>query len=110
MLFEPIMRGSTTVGVLSVGWDRRVASVDQPTTQVVILLAIEAAVAIERADLLAGLSRMAETDELTGLRIAARGTRRFDERSATRVGRTGPCVWPSSTSTTSRRSTTSTAT
>ena len=67
MLFEPIMRGGTTVGVLSVGWDRRVESVDQPTTQAVMLLAIEAAVAIERADLLAGLSRMAETDELTGL-------------------------------------------
>ena len=67
MLFEPIMRGGTTVGVLSVGWDRRVEGVDQPTAQAVMLLAIEAAVAIERADLLAGLSRIAETDELTGL-------------------------------------------
>jgi len=67
MLFEPIVRGDATVGVLSVGWDSRVESVDQPTAQAVRLLAIEAAVAIERADLLAGLSRMAETDELTGL-------------------------------------------
>ena len=67
MLFEPIVRGNTTLGVLSVGWDRRIESVDQPTAQAVMLLAIEAAVAIERTELLAGLSRMAETDELTGL-------------------------------------------
>ena len=40
---------------------------DQPTAHAVALLASEAAVAIERDDLLAGLSRMAETDELTGL-------------------------------------------
>ena len=66
-LYEPIVRGDTTVGVLSVGWDRHVRGVDQPTAQAVKLLAIEAAVAIERADLLAGLSKMAETDELTGL-------------------------------------------
>ena len=31
MLFEPIVRGDTTVGVLSVGWDRHVRGVDQPT-------------------------------------------------------------------------------
>jgi diguanylate cyclase (GGDEF)-like protein len=67
MLFEPIVRGDTTIGVLSVGWDRHVRGVDQPIAQAVMLLAIEAAVAIERADLLAGLSKMAETDELTGL-------------------------------------------
>jgi diguanylate cyclase (GGDEF)-like protein len=67
MRFEPIVRGDTSVGVLSVGWDRRVDGLDQPTAQAVKLLAIEAAVAIERADLLAGLSKMAETDELTGL-------------------------------------------
>ena len=67
MLFEPIVRGDTTVGVLCVAWDRHVDGVDQPTAQAVKLLAIEAAVAIERADLLAGLSKMAETDELTGL-------------------------------------------
>lgn len=67
MLFEPIVRGDATVGLLSVGWDRPVDGLDQPTAHAVALLASEAAVAIERADLLAGLSRMAETDELTGL-------------------------------------------
>ena len=41
--------------------------VDERTTQAVALLAVEAAVAIERADFLARLSDLAETDELTGL-------------------------------------------
>jgi diguanylate cyclase (GGDEF)-like protein len=67
MLFQPIVRAGTPVGVLSVGWDRRVSDVDDRTLQVVELLAVEAAVAIERADFLARLSDLADTDELTGL-------------------------------------------
>ena len=67
MLFEPIMQSGAPVGVLSVGWAHRIDDVDQQTTQAVVLLAIEAAVAIERADFLARLSDLAETDELTGL-------------------------------------------
>ena len=67
LLFEPIVRGPETIGVLSVGWSTRVEDVDERTAQAVMLLAIEAAVAIERSDVLAGLSAMAETDELTGL-------------------------------------------
>jgi len=67
MLFEPIVRGHETIGVLSVGWSTRVETVDERTAQAVMLLAIEAAVAIERSDVLAGLSAMAETDDLTGL-------------------------------------------
>jgi len=67
MLFEPILRGGTPIGVLSVGWSRRVTEVDDSTLQAVELLAIEAAAAIERADFLIRLSDLAETDELTGL-------------------------------------------
>jgi diguanylate cyclase (GGDEF)-like protein len=67
MLFEPILRGGSPVGVLSVGWPRRIGDLDERTAQAVALLAVEAAVAIERADLLARLSELAETDELTGL-------------------------------------------
>ena len=67
MLFEPIVQAGAPIGVLSVGWARRVDDVDEQTTQAVALLAIEAAVAIERADFLAKLSDLAETDELTGL-------------------------------------------
>jgi len=67
MLFEPIVRNGTTIGVLSVGWSRPVSEVDATTLLVVELLALEAAVAIERSDFLARLSDLAETDELTGL-------------------------------------------
>jgi diguanylate cyclase (GGDEF)-like protein len=67
MLFEPITRFGMPIGVLSVGWDQHVSGVDERTLQAVELLAVEAAVAIERADFLARLSDLAETDELTGL-------------------------------------------
>jgi diguanylate cyclase (GGDEF)-like protein len=67
MLFEPIVQDGASVGVLAVGWSRRVDDVNETTAQAVMLLASEAAAAIERADLLAGLNEMAETDELTGL-------------------------------------------
>ncbi len=67
MLFEPIVRNGVPVGVLSVGWTHRVASLDEHTALAVTLLAIEAAVAIERADLVTRLSGLAETDDLTGL-------------------------------------------
>ena len=67
MLFEPIVRAGVPIGVLSVGWSRRVGEVDGRVLQAVELLAVEAAVAIERADFLARLSDLADTDELTGL-------------------------------------------
>ena len=67
MLFEPITRRGAPVGVLSVGWPHRVTAVDRRVLQAVELLAVEAAVAIERADFLARISDLAETDELTGL-------------------------------------------
>ena len=67
VLFEPIVRGGEPVGVLSVGWAERVSSLDGLTTQAVMLLSLEAAVAIERAELVSRLSNLAETDELTGL-------------------------------------------
>ena len=65
MLFEPVLHGDAAVGVLAIGWDER------PTTTrglpLVKLLAAEAAVAIERADLLRRLGELALTDALTGL-------------------------------------------
>ena len=67
MLFEPIVRSGEPIGVLSVGWDRRIGDVDRRVLQAVELLAVEAAVAIERADFLSRLSDLADTDELTGL-------------------------------------------
>lgn len=67
MLFEPILRDGVPIGVLSVGWTERVTDLDEHTTLAVVLLAIEAGVAIERADLVARLNDLAETDDLTGV-------------------------------------------
>ena len=67
MLFVPILRSRVPIGVLSVGWSRHLRDVDERVLQAVELLAIEGAVAIERADFLARLSDLADTDELTGL-------------------------------------------
>ena len=66
-LFEPIVRNGVVVGVLGVGWPHRIATIDEETARAVRLLAMDAAVAIERADLVSQLSAMADTDELTGL-------------------------------------------
>jgi diguanylate cyclase (GGDEF)-like protein len=77
--------------VSCVGWDRRV-EVDEQTAQAVTLLAVEGAFALVRADLLAGLSEMAETDELTGLPTGGPGTRRSDAPLATPPGRTALSV------------------
>ena len=65
MLFEPVVRGSSAVGVLLVGWAERVS--DTRRTSIVSLLATEAAIAIERADLVQQLSGLALTDPLTGV-------------------------------------------
>ena len=85
MLFEPIVQNDAVVGVLSVGWNRCVDDVDERIAQAVTLLAVEAAVAIELADLLAGLNQMAETDELTGLA----NRRAWDETLRRAVGYAG---------------------
>jgi diguanylate cyclase (GGDEF)-like protein len=66
-LSQPVVRDDVTVAVLTVYWS-------QPTTQlpgnvgaVLSLLAAQVPIAVERADLLARLERMARTDDLTGL-------------------------------------------
>jgi diguanylate cyclase (GGDEF)-like protein len=66
ILFEPVHRGDEVVGVLVAGW-RQPPSDERRTTGLVRLLASEAAIAIERADLLGRLTEIALTDELTGL-------------------------------------------
>ena len=72
------------IGVLSVGWAHHISEVDVHMTEAVALLAIEAAVAIERADFLARLSDLAETDELTGLPNRRAWDEAIRRRSATR--------------------------
>jgi diguanylate cyclase (GGDEF)-like protein len=67
MLFEPVMRGEDTVGVLVVGWTRPVADVRMGGPALIGLLATEAASAIAHTDLVGRLGELAATDALTGL-------------------------------------------
>jgi diguanylate cyclase (GGDEF)-like protein len=66
IVFEPVHRGEQVVGVLVAGW-RSPPSDVRRTTGLIRLLASEAAFVIDRADLLARLTEIAMTDELTGL-------------------------------------------
>jgi diguanylate cyclase (GGDEF)-like protein len=75
VLFEPVYLGEEAVGVLVVGW-RQPPAAPRRTTGLVRLLASEAAVVIERADLLGRLRETALTDALTGLP----NRRAWDER------------------------------
>ena len=62
-----MLRGSSAIGVLAAVWQYRVEAVSERLATVMGLLAAEAAVAIERADMLERLESMARTDDLTGL-------------------------------------------
>lgn len=66
-LFEPILQGERAVGALAVGWAERIEEPSHRHAQALSVLALEAGAAIERADLLAQLSRQSLMDELTGL-------------------------------------------
>lgn len=66
VLYEPLLRGGETIGVLVVGWPGDVKA-DGPRIRVVELLAHEAAAVLTRADALSALSDQASTDPLTGL-------------------------------------------
>ena len=67
ILFQPVMRHGEPAGVLVVGWRDRVDQAAGRLRMMVGLLAAEAGIAIERADLLTQLEELADTDELTGL-------------------------------------------
>jgi diguanylate cyclase (GGDEF)-like protein len=66
-LWQPVMRDRATVAVLALYWLTPVAAPKQSVRATIVLLAAQAAIAIERVDLLARLERIAHTDELTGL-------------------------------------------
>jgi diguanylate cyclase (GGDEF)-like protein len=67
-LFEPLILDGVTVGVLAVVWsaDRQSLPVEE-LGQVMDLLALEGSLALERAETLSRLQRVARTDDLTGL-------------------------------------------
>ena len=62
-LWQPILAGARVVGILIVGWERRIARPSDRAVKVIALLAGEAASAIERDVLL----EAARTDPLTGV-------------------------------------------
>jgi diguanylate cyclase (GGDEF)-like protein/PAS domain S-box-containing protein len=66
-LWQPVLRNDVPIGVLTVAWGQRVEELSERLSSLMGLLAAEAAVAIERADLLTRLEAVARTDDLTGL-------------------------------------------
>jgi diguanylate cyclase (GGDEF)-like protein len=66
-LFQPVLRDGLPVAVLAIVWDQRLERLTDELAQIVELLAAEASIAIERAEFLARLERVARTDDLTGL-------------------------------------------
>jgi diguanylate cyclase (GGDEF)-like protein len=66
-LWQPVLRDQASVAVLALYWAAPVPEPAQNVKSTVVLLAAQAAIAIERVELLARLQRIAHTDELTGL-------------------------------------------
>ncbi len=66
-LWQPVARDQVTVAVLAFYWRSAVSAPEQNVRATIALLGAQAAVAIERVELLARLERIAHTDELTGL-------------------------------------------
>lgn len=90
-LWQPVLRNGVPIGVLTLAWADRVGEVSDRVSSLVSLLSAEAAVAIDRADLLARLEAVARTDDLTGLA----NRRAWDEelpRELSRAGREGTPV------------------
>jgi diguanylate cyclase (GGDEF)-like protein len=67
-LWEPVLKDEgAAVGVLAVYWRDRLESLSSETQRAIRLLALEAAIAIDRGELLGRLEVAARTDDLTGL-------------------------------------------
>jgi diguanylate cyclase (GGDEF)-like protein len=66
-LYEPLSIDRQTVGYFAIGYRRRRRRVSDRTRSLLGMLAAEAALTIDREDLLARLDFMARRDELTGL-------------------------------------------
>jgi diguanylate cyclase (GGDEF)-like protein len=66
-LWQPLVRDQVTVAVLALYWLTPIGEPEQNVRATIVLLAAQAAIAIERVELLGRLERIAHTDELTGL-------------------------------------------
>lgn len=67
VLFHPIADASGVRGALAISWPERRDAIDDGDLMMIGVLAGEAALAMQRADLLGRLDELTRTDELTGL-------------------------------------------
>ncbi|WP_445148811.1 diguanylate cyclase [Baekduia sp. Peel2402] len=67
VLFHPIADSSGIRGALAISWPERRDAIDDGDLMMIGVLAGEAALAMQRADLLGRLDELTRTDELTGL-------------------------------------------
>jgi diguanylate cyclase (GGDEF)-like protein len=91
VLHQPVKRGTTAAALVTIGWSDPRGRPPTSARQAVELVAAEAAVAIERADLVERVTRLARHDELTGLA----NRRNWDEHlvmEMSRADRTGSCL------------------
>ena len=82
-LLQPLILDGVTVGVLEIDWPQKVTEPSDELSQVIALLSLEGALALERAATLARLERVARTDDLTGLA----NRRAWDEHLAREIAR-----------------------
>lgn len=66
-MYVPVIHDEQVIAVLGLGWADPLEQLPQQDEAILSLLVAEAAVAIDRADLIARVETMARTDELTGL-------------------------------------------
>lgn len=85
LLYEPVVRRGQVVAVLVVGWPEMIVLGDEPEAAV-SLMAVEAAIALEQADLLRRVQDLARTDQLTGVP----NRRAFDELLPTALAESSP--------------------
>ncbi len=67
MLWQPIISHGTVTAILAVAWEEPVTDLSSRSAQAVLLLADEAAVALEHDALMQRYAALATTDQLTGL-------------------------------------------
>jgi diguanylate cyclase len=66
-LYEPLMLDGRAVGLLALRWERRVRTLPDSTSTLLGMLAADAAIVIDRDELMTRLESLARYDELTGV-------------------------------------------
>lgn len=89
-LFQPVLRDGVPIGVLAIHWRHQVSAIGDDLRRTIALLAVEAAIAIQREQMLVRLERVARTDELTGLS----NRRAWDEHLARELARAARTTQP----------------